>query len=74
MQYKNVNQGVSVNIPKDLLIKAKKLGFCDKQIGKYVEWLVIRNMMIKCNEQVFRNCQHSKLVSTFLNNNRQLIG
>ena len=28
----------NVNIPKELLIKAKKLGFCDKQIGKYVEW------------------------------------
>lgn len=26
------------DIPRDLLYKAKKLGFCDKQIGKFVEW------------------------------------
>ena len=32
-------QGV---IPRELLVKAKRLGFCDKQIGSFVEWLVYR--------------------------------
>lgn len=32
MKYNNVN------IPRELLLRAKKLGFCDKQIGKFVEW------------------------------------
>ncbi|XP_067950239.1 multifunctional protein CAD-like isoform X2 [Watersipora subatra] len=39
-----------VDIPRALLLKAKKLGFCDKQIGKFIE----------CTEVAIRLQRHSQ--------------